>query len=105
MKKQGSRVFHLMMILPAGILLLVLSLVSLSTLAVTNNQFTHEYESRTQRSDANCILYAESRGSRDIKFADGDTCMFSIAGSGVLGVLALLFTVVLVMKAIIGVDV
>ena len=63
-ENQGSRVFHLMMILPAGFLLLLLSLISLSTLAHTNNEFLDKYEENEPNGDANCIFYAESEDNR-----------------------------------------
>ena len=59
---QGSRVFHLMMILPA-VLLLLLSLISLSTLAVTNKKVIDEV-TRMAGSDEHglsCVLYTGTR--------------------------------------------
>ena len=103
-ENRGSRVFHLMMILPAGILLLVLSLISLSTLAVTNQQFLDEYEDRDPDGDATCILYAE-KGDNVIKFKGGDTCKFAIVGGAILGGFAIGFIVILVVKALFGVNV
>ena len=99
-ENQGSRVFHLMMILPAGVLLLLLSLISLSTLAVVNKQFTDEHEDE----DVTCILYAESEGT-NLEYSEGQQCTFSIVGGGILSILALLFIVTLVAKAVIGVGV
>ena len=105
-ENQGSRVFHLMMILPAGVLLLLLSLISLSTLAVVNKRFTDEHEDRGDN-DVKCILYAESEGTgtENLEFSEGQQCSFSIVGGGILSILALLFIVMLVAKAVIGVGV
>ena len=105
-QNQGSRVFHLMMIIPAGILLLLLSIISFGTMADVNKDFLDEYEEKEPNGDATCILYAESGSSENfyrVKFQDGDSCTFSIAGGGILSALAVAFTLVLVVKAIFGV--
>jgi hypothetical protein len=106
-ENQGSRVFHLMMIVPAGLLLL-LSLISLGTLAHTNNDFLDEYDEKEPNGDANCILYAESGNQNNfyrVKFQEDDSCSFSVAGGGILTALAVAFTVVLVVKALFGIGV
>ena len=113
-ENQGARVFHLMMIVPAGLLLLLLSLISFSTLAVTNNNFVNEYDDKVDNrqerdEDTNCILYAETDDRDDvgrrIKFQEGNSCSFSIAGGGILVALSVAFIVVLVVKAFFGVGV
>ena len=96
--------FHLMMILPAGVLLLILSLISLSTLAVINKQFSDEYVDRDSGGGDKCILFAENEDGEP-EFSDGRTCEFSIVGVAIIAGFALLFTLVLVGKAIIGVQV
>ena len=66
---QGSRV---MMVIPAGLLLLLLSLISLSTLATTNKRFTDEYakanyeEESNMMENATCVLYTETEGTNDL---------------------------------------
>ena len=100
---QGSRVFHLMMILPA-VLLLLLSLISLSTLAVTNKKVIDEV-TRIAESDKHglaCVLYTETEGTR-LKPNGGGVCTYSIVAGGILGLLALVLTGVFVAKAIIGI--
>ena len=103
-KNRGSRVFHLMMILPAGLLLLVLSLVTLSTLAVTNRRFLDEYEEKEPDGDSECILFAE-KGDGTVKFVGGDTCNYGVVGAAILGGFAIAFTILLAMKALFGVHV
>lgn len=103
-KNRGSRVFHLMMILPAGLLLLVLSLISLSTLAVTNSQFVNEYEDKEPEGDSKCILYAE-KGDFAVNFEGGNTCNYGVVGAAILGGFAIAFTILLVLKAVIGIQV
>ena len=92
---QGSRVFHLMMIIPAALLLL-LSLVSLSTLAVTNKKFSDGYRGTP------CILYAGTEGGQYMANGGGE-CTYSIVAGGILGLLALVLAGVLVAKAIMGI--
>ena len=104
-ENRGSRVFHLMMILPAGLLLLVLSLISLSTLAVTNQRFLDEYEDKDPDGDATCILYADKGNDFEIKFKSGETCRFAVVGGAILGGLAVGFMVILVLKALFGTNV
>ena len=104
-ENQGSRVFHLMMILPAGVLLLILSLVSLGTLAVVNKRATDEYQEATRDDDGACILYVEEDDDTVIKLADGQLCSFSIVGGGILSILALFFILTLVAKVVIGIGV
>ena len=102
-RNRGSRVFHLMMILPAG-LLLVLSLVALSTLAVTNERFLDEYEEKEPSGDSRCILYAE-KGDGTVRFRGGGTCNFGVLGAAIMGGFAIAFTIILVVKALFGVHV
>ena len=92
------------MIVPAGLLLL-LSLLSLGTLAHTNNDFLDEYDKKEPNGDANCILYAESGNQNRVKFQEDVSCSFSVAGGGILTALAVAFTVVLVVKALFGIGV
>lgn len=111
---QRSRVFHLLMILPAGVILLLLSLISLSTMAVTNRRAVDRYhEIRDQDfpnrgvPDIACILYAESYGTSTnaVVFSEeSGRCNFSIVGGGILAVLAVAFTIVLVIKAVLGIS-
>ena len=106
-ENRASRVFHLMMIIPAGLLLL-LSIISMSTLSATNEKFLNEYDEEEPNGDSNCILNAKS-GSSDnfylVKFQKGDTCAFSVAGGGLLAAMGVGFIVVLVVKAFFGVRV
>ena len=112
---QGSRVFHVMMVIPAGLLVLLLSLISLSTLATTNKRFTDEYakanyeEESNMMENATCVLYTETEGTNDMKVfdynTDGEECRFSIAGGGILAVIAIALSVVLVVKAAANIDV
>jgi hypothetical protein len=107
-QNQGSRVFHVMMIVPAGIVLLLLSVISLSTLADTNQKFLDEYDSKEPDGEATCILYAESGDSDNyyyVRWQESNSCTFSVAGGGLLAALAVGFTAVLVVKAIMGVSV
>ena len=92
------------MIVPAGLLLLLLSLISLGTIAGVNRDFLDKYEDREPNGDATCVLYAEN-DNNGIEFQDGDSCTFAAAGAGILAALAVAYTVVLVVKAIIGVNV
>ena len=104
-ENQGSRVFHLMMIIPAGFLLLLLSLISLGTLAHTNKRFTDRLEDVRPNDDATCILFAEgdnNDGNAVPEFTDGDQCKFAIAGGAILAAIAIVLSVVLVVKAIMG---
>ena len=106
-ENRESRVFHLMMVLPAGLLFL-LSIISLGTLNATNEEFLKEYDKKEPQGDSNCILYAKSGGQSNnylVKFQEGDSCEFSIAGGGILAALAVAFAIVFVVKAVIGVSV
>ena len=97
--------FHIMMIIPAGVLLLLLSLISLGTLGTTNKRFSDEYEKVFDKS-GRCILYASSDGEGEIiDFSDGEQCKFGIAGNVILAILAVAFAVVLVVKAVFGIRV
>ena len=89
------------MIIPAGILLLLLSLISLGTLAAVNRELVNLSEPREDV----CVLYVESSGPNlDIEGQD-EKCTYSIAGGGILAFLSLGFTAVLVAKAFIGLSV
>ena len=95
--------FHLMMIVPAALLLL-LSLISLGTLAATNNEFV---ELNGVDSGA-CILYAQEdsdAGPRRLEFAGGNQCRFTIAGDAILAAIAVILSVVFIVKAVLGVGV
>lgn len=106
-ENQGARIFHLMMIFPAGALLLIFSLVSLSTLAVINRQFTDEYEDRNYRQEdrVKCILYAKEGERRLPEFSESTQCEFAVAGGGILSIISVIFIGILVAKAIFGVGV
>ena len=103
-ENQGSRVFHLMMIVPAGFLLLLLSFISLGTLARINNRFTDLVDDSNY--DGTCILFAKGKdydgGKVIMDFTDGDQCNFAIAGGAILAAIAVALSVVLVVKAIMG---
>ena len=101
-KDGTSRLFHLMMLVPAGLIFL-LAIISLSTLADVNKEFRDEYDKLNPRGDATCILFAEDDSG--LEFSDGDSCKFSIAGGGILAAVAVLYIVVLVVKAILGISV
>ena len=88
-----------MMILPA-VLLLLLSLVSLGTLAVTNEKFTDKFNYRGTL----CVLYTGTKDNT-LKPNDGGECTYSIVAVGILGFLALVLVGVFVTKAIIGIAV
>ena len=103
-ENQGARVFHLMMVVPAGVLILLLSLISLGSLGTTNKRFSDQYEKLFDKS-GRCILYATSDGDNDLDFSDGEQCKFGIAGNVILAILAVAFAVVLVKKAVFGVGV
>ena len=92
-----------MMIVPA-VLLLVLSLVSLSTLAVTNKKVIDEATRIFGSSDhgISCALYTGIDGGR-LEPNDGGECTYSIVAGGILGLLALVLAGVFVAKAIIGI--
>lgn len=97
--------FHLMMIIPAGVLLLLLSLISLGTLGTTNKRFSDEYEKVYDKS-GRCILYASSDEKGELPdFSDGEQCKFGIAGNVILAILAVAFAVVLATKAVFGIGV
>ena len=100
---QGSRVFHLMMIGPA-VLLLLLSLVSLSTLAVTNRRIIDE-ATRIFGPDNHGISCALYTGVKDggLEPNDGGECTYSIVAGGILGLLALVLVGVFVAKAVMGI--
>ena len=100
---QGSRVFHLMMLLPA-VLLLLLSLISLSTLAVTNKRVIDEATRISGTSDhgISCVLYTGTDDNR-LTPNDGGECTYSIVAGGILGLLALVLAGVFVAKAVIGI--
>ena len=104
MASDTSRVFHLMMLIPAGLVLL-LSLISLSSLATVNKEFRSEYDKLNPDGDAKCILYAESESDNDLDFSDGETCNFSIGGGGLLAAVAVVYAVILVVKAAMGISV
>lgn len=101
-ENNGSRIFHLMMIIPAGLLLLLLSLISLGTMADTNRKFTDEL--RESNTDGDCVLFAEGRKGT-VHFSEGKQCEFAIAGTAVLAVLSFVFGIVLLLKAIAGINV
>ena len=100
-ENQSARVFHVMMILPAGVLLMILSVVSLSTLAATNKRFVDKYND----DDVTCILYAERESNEVVDYSEGEQCTFSIVGGAMLALLAFVFIGVLVAKAIVGIGV
>ena len=99
---QGTRVFHLMMIIPAGILLLILSLTSLGTMATTNNKFKDEVDDLDR--EGNCILFTEPK-TKDLDFNEGSQCNFVIWGDAILTILAVVLSVVLGLKAALNVAV
>ena len=102
---QGARVFHLMMIIPAALLLL-LSLISLGTLATTNKKFLDEVDKVNSDNDAKCILYVEFDDDKPGRVdAEGDHCKFAIAGDAILAAIAVALMVVLIIKAVLGVGV
>ena len=100
---QGARVFHLMMIIPAALLLL-LSLISLGTLATTNNNFLEELDDIDPNNDGTCILFAEKDGDR-VDYTDGNQCKFGIAGNAILAAIAVILFVVFIVKTVLGVGV
>ena len=97
-----SRMFHLMMIIPAGGLLLLLSLISLGTMAQVNSRVVDELDDKDIEGD--CILFAEN-GDNRIQYNEGDECDFVIAGTALLTVLSLVFTILLVAKGVAGIKV
>ena len=101
-KNQGSRMFHLMMIIPAGALLLLLSLISLGTMANTNGRIVDKLDEFGSPGD--CILFAEGRGSF-VRFSEDSQCEFAIAGTALLAVLSVVFAVLLVVKGVVGISV
>ena len=103
-ENQGARVFHLMMIIPAGVLILLLSLISLGSLSTTNKRFNDQYEKVFDKR-GRCILYASSDGENNLEYSDGEQCKFGIAGNVILAILAIAFAVVLVVKAVFGIRV
>ena len=97
--------FHLMMIIPAALLLL-LSLISLGTLATINKNFLDEVDKVNSDNDAKCVLYVkfdnDEPGGVD---ADGNQCKFAIAGDAILAAIAVALMVVFIVKAVLGVGV
>lgn len=93
--------FHLMMIVPAGVLLLLLSLVSLGTLASANNEVKEKLDDL--RWDGDCILYTEADDLEDFTINDGNACRFAIWGGAILAILAVVFSIVLGVKALLGI--
>ena len=102
-QNQGARMFHLMMIIPAGVLLLVLSLVSLGTLATLNNEVKKELDD--QNRDGSCILYTKAEDLNDGTINDGSECQFAVWGGAVLAILAVVLSIVLGVKAFVGIAV
>ena len=103
---QGTRVFHLMMIIPAGILLLILSLTSLGTMAITNNKFKDVVDDLNlePEDEGNCILFTKAKEDY-IDFNKGSQCNFVIWGDAILTILAVVLSVVLGLKAALNVAV
>ena len=99
---QGARVFHLMMIIPAGILLLILSLTSLGTMATTNNKFKDVLDDLGK--DGNCILFTKAKNN-DFDPNKDSQCNFVVWGDAILAILAVMFSVVLGLKAALNVAV
>ena len=95
--------FHLMMIIPAGVLLLLLSLVSLGTMANANKQVKDEIDDLNW--DGRCILYTNEDDLGDFKINDGGECEFAVWGGAVLASLAVALSIVLGAKALFGVAV
>ena len=96
--------FHLMMIIPAGVLLLLLSLVSLGTMANANKQVKEEIDDRNR--DGRCILYTTAADEDfRVNFNDGGECEFAVWGGAVLAILAVALSIVLGLKTLFGVAV
>ena len=95
--------FHLMMIIPAGVLLLVLSLVSLGTLASANNEVKEELDDLNW--DGSCILYTKAEDLDDFTINDGSECQFAIWGGAILAIVAVVLSIVLGVKAFVGIAV
>ena len=98
--------FHLMMIIPAGVLLLLVSLLSLGTMANANKQIKQELEDFD--ADDKCILYTKVEGegeSKTFKPNDGGECHFVVWGDAVLAILAVVLSIVLGMKTFFGIAV
>ena len=107
-ENQGSRMFHLMMIIPAGGLLLLLSLISLGTMANTNGRVADQLDEVPTREDEDCILFAEEEeigGVRFVRFSEGSQCEFAIAGTALLAILSVGFAILLIVKGVVGISV
>ena len=102
-ESQGARMFHLMMIIPAGVLLLLLSLVSLGTMANANKQVKEEIDDLNW--DGRCILYTKSEDLVDATYNDGGECEFAVWGGAVLAIVAVILSIVLGAKAFFGIPV
>ena len=103
-ENQGARIFHLMMIIPAGVLLLMLSLVSLGTLASANNEVKEELDDLPNW-DGSCILYTKAEDLDDSTINDGSECQFAIWGGAILAIVAVVLSIVLGVKAFVGIAV
>lgn len=95
--------FHLMMIIPAGVLPLLLSLTSLGTMANTNKQVKDELDDLNW--DGNCILYTKAEDLKDRTYHDGGECEFAVWGGAILAILAVALSIVLGAKALFGIPV
>lgn len=94
--------FHLMMVLPSGVLLLLLSLIVIGSLASTNAKakdvFNEPYK-------GTCVLFVRMEGSDHLRMSSDNTCNFPVAGGVVLLLLAVVFSAVHAFKALLGVSI
>ena len=105
-ENQGARMFHLMMIIPAGVLLLLVSLLSLGTMANANKQIKQELDDIGLHDK--CILYTKVEGedeSKTFKLNGGGECNFVVWGDAVLAILAVVLSIVLGVKTFFGIAV
>jgi hypothetical protein len=96
-RRPGSRLCHGLL----GLLFFLMMAVALSSLAI----FTVKHNSIDENlhtGDAKCILYTTKSQLKDEKLSKGAGCEFTIWGSGVVAVLAGIFMLGYVFKAVYG---
>lgn len=101
-ENQGARIFH-SMIIPACVLVKLLSFVSIGTLTNINQRAKDEYDDLHW--DGRCILYTRAEDLDHHKYNDGGECVFVLWGGIVLALWALVLSIVLGVKTFFGVAV